>query len=323
MPDILLVRMSSMGDLIHTYPALTDLQQHFPDTRIDWVAEEAFAELPPLHPLVRRALPVAWRRWRKSLWRSDVRREIVAFYGQLRAQRYDLVIDSQGLLKSGLVTALAHGLKGGYDRHSAREGLAAFCYDKTYAVPRGLLAVERNRQLFARIFGYTLTEPVVFGLQPRASRPAWLHSQRYAVLLHATSRSDKEWPVEQWLVLGRALQQRGLELVLPWGNAGERQRSLALAEQLRDQSKTALVPPATLSLAAAAIMLQQAVCTVGVDTGLTHLANAVDCPLVAIYTATDPGLTGVSSGPRACNLGGIGQLPTASAVLERLTPWLS
>ena len=318
MTDILLVRLSSMGDLIHTYPALTDLGRHFPDARVTWVCEEGFAELPPLHPLVKTTLPMAWRRWRKRLWQPAVWREMREFHARLTFPRFDVVLDAQGLIKSAGVAHLARGLKGGFDRRSAREGLAALAYDKTYAVPRGQHAVVRNRQLFAQVFGYTPEGPVDFGLSPQAPLPDWAPTGDYAVLLHATSKAEKEWDEARWVALGQALQARGLALILPWGAAHEQARSQRLAQHLPG----AIVPPARLSLHAAASLLKQARLTIGVDTGLTHLANAVDCPLVALYTHTDPGLTGVTPGPRACNLGGVGATIEVTQVLEAAQAWL-
>lgn len=318
MTSILLVRLSSMGDLIHTWPALTDLQLHYPQARVDWVSEEGFAQLPSLHPVVNDTVPMAWRRWRRTLLQRRTRQEMRAFHQRLRAQTYDLVIDAQGLVKSAVVTAMARGLKAGYNRASAREALASLAYDKGYAVARGQHAVLRNRLLFGQIMGYTPEGPPVFGLRPTAPLPDWLCTEPYAVLLHATSRVDKEWDPRHWVQVGRELQQRGLRLVLPWGNAREQQRSRELAQQLPES----LVPPGRLGLAQAASLLREARLTIGVDTGLTHLANAVDCPLLALYTATDPGLTGVIEGPRAVNLGGARGGPTPSQVLESALPWL-
>ena len=319
MTSILLVRLSSMGDLIHTFPALSDVLSHYPDVHIDWVAEEGFAELPALHPAVRNTIPMAWRRWRRALWRPAVREQMALFRLQLQQQHYDWVIDAQGLLKSAAVTLLAHGPRTGFDRRSAREGLASLVYHKGHTVACGQHAVLRNRLLLGRILGYEPEGPPVFGLQPTAALPAWLPASPFAVLLHATSREDKEWPPGQWLHLGAALQAGGLALVLPWGNAREQQRSRELAQQLPG----ACVPPTRLGLAQAAAVLAQARVTVGVDTGLTHLANAVGCPLVAIYTATDPGLTGVIEGPQAVNLGGRHGGPQAAEVLHCLQGWLS
>lgn len=308
-----------MGDLIHTYPALSDVLQHYPDTEIDWVSEEGFAQLPQLHPAVKNTLPMAWRRWRRSLWRKETRAEISTFRQQLKAKTYDWVIDAQGLVKSGVVALGAKGLRAGFDRRSARESLASCAYHKTFAVARGQHAVWRNRELFGRILGYTPEGPANFGLNPTALLPDWLPNGAYAVLLHATSREDKEWPVAHWVTVGQALAARGLNLVIPWGSQREQQRSHLLASQLPN----CIVPPARLSLDQAATLLKQAQLTIGVDTGLTHLANAVDCPLIAIYTVTDPGLTGVTAGPRAINLGGRDGGPTPEQVLQQAQPWLA
>ena len=303
-----------MGDLIHTLPALTDLACRFPDLRVDWLAEEAFTDIPRLHPAVAQVLPIAWRRWRKQLWSPSVWRQMRACYQQLNATPYDLVLDAQGLLKSALAACLVRRTPlGGYAADSIREPLASRFYHKTYHVSRTLSAITRNRLLLGQAFGY---QPdlahIRFGIQPGA-RPAWLHAERYAVLLTATSRAEKEWPEAHWLRLGAALHAQGVAVVWPWGNAVEQARALRLADGLPGSQAAP-----KLRLAEAAGLLGHACAVVGVDTGLTHLANALDVPLVALYTDTDPALTGVVPSARAMNLGGVGQCPDVEAVLAAL-----
>jgi heptosyltransferase-1 len=209
---------------------------------------------------------------------------------------------------------MASGPLAGYDWSSIREPLASLWYDKRYAISRDQSAVERNRQLFARVFGYTVGDSVNFGIRP-GDRPLWLPEQRYVVLLHATSRASKEWPEHCWTALGERLkQQYALLPVLPWGNASERER----AERLAASLPGAIVAP-RMGLTEAAGLLGNARAVVGVDTGLTHLANALDIPLVAIYTDTDPQKTGVIETPSATNLGGIGQLPSVEQVVAALS----
>lgn len=303
-----------MGDLIHTLPALTDLARRFPDVRVDWLAEEAFVDIPRLHPAVDKVIPIAWRRWRKRLWHPATWRALRACHQALNAHRYDLVLDMQGLIKSALVARWVRNTPlGGYAADSIREPLASRAYDKTYQVSRSLSAIERNRRLMGLAFGYQPDPtPPNFGIQP-GPRPDWLDTNDYAVLLTATSRAEKEWPETHWLTLGAALQVQGLNVIWPWGSAPEHARALRLAEALPGS-----VAAPRLSLAQAAGLLGHAAAVVGVDTGLTHLANALDRPLVAIYTDTDPQLTGVVPSPRAINLGGVAACPAADAVLSAL-----
>ena len=309
MLKILLVKTSSMGDVIHALPAVTDIAEHYPDAKVDWVVEETFAELPVLHPGVRNVIPVAVRRWRRNLLARSSWREMAAFRRRIQATDYDLVIDSQGLLKSAAIARLAHGARCGYGRSSAREPLAALVYDRGIKVARDLHAVERNRLLVGRALGYEPGEGVDYGIAAPELPLPWLPAGRYAVLLHATSRADKEWPEGDWIALAARLNSQGVGCVLPWGAAHERERSERLAEQMGN----AVVPP-RLNLAQAARLLGGAQAVVGVDTGLTHLAAALKVPVVALYCASDPGLTGVYASGPAVNVGSSGQVPQLAEV---------
>lgn len=315
MPRMLIVKTSSLGDVIHNLPVLADIRAHRPDMRFDWVVEEAFADIPALHPAVDHVIPVAIRRWRRSLFTTTTWHEMRAFRRRLRAQAYDLVLDSQGLLKSALIALAAQGTRHGQDHASAREPLAAMCYQQRHAVPKDQHAVARNRQLAALALGYPLPVGAPdYGLLAPAPAVPFTLPQTYLVGLHATSRDAKLWPVSHWITLGRLLAARGQALLLPWGSEAERQRAQAVA----DSVPQAVVLP-RLRLAELATVLAGAQAAVGVDTGLVHLAAALALPTVAIYTDTDPALTGVCPGrSRAANLGGVGQVPTPEAVLAAL-----
>jgi heptosyltransferase-1 len=313
MMNVLIVRTSSMGDLIHTWPAVTDLLAHYPNLRLAWLAEENFADIAALHPGVRAVIPIAWRRWRKSLLSSSTWAEMRVFREQLRARHWDLVLDAQGLVKSALPAKLARAPLAGYGWSSIREPLASLFYDKKHRVSSELSAIERNRRLFGLTFGYQPEGAPDFGIHA-GPRPAWLLPGGYTVLLHATSRASKEWPEERWVQLADTLaRQDGLVAVLPWGSPAEKER----AERLAGKMHAAVVAP-KLTLKQAAGLLGHAEAVVGVDTGLTHMANAVNVPLVALYTDTDPAKTGVVEGPRAVNLGNAGQCPAVDEVLAAL-----
>ncbi len=311
---ILLVKTSSLGDVVHNLPVASDIHQHFPDAWIDWAVEEAFADIPRLHPAVAEVVPVAPRRWRKSLLAPATRQEIAALRARLTAGRYDCVIDTQGLIKSALISWLAPGRRVGLDWASSREPLRMF-YDQTVHVPWGQHAVERNRQLAAHALGYATDPEVHYGVAPPvlSASPDWaspLREQPYAVLLHATSAESKLWPEHQWVKLGDHVHHRGLLSVLPWGSQRERQRS----ERLSAVLKLACVPP-RLSLNEAAWVLGHAAVVFGVDTGLAHLAAALGTPTVGIYCATDPAATGLYGAARARNVGTAGKPPALGEVI--------
>ena len=312
MPKILLVKTSSLGDVVHNLPMVSDIRALFPEAEIDWVVEESFAAIPALHPGVNAVLPVALRRWRKALFARNTFEEIRACIHRLREKTYDIVLDSQGLLKSALIARLAYGSRAGLDRKSAREPLAALLYDYTVAIAKNRHAVERNRLLAGKVLGYVPETPVDYGITaPDAALP-WLPEVPYAVFLHATSRDDKLWPEARWEELGAHFSAQGVRCVLPWGNDAEQARSLRLAERIAHS----VVPP-RLTLNDAAALLARARVVTGVDTGLAHLAAALNVPTVALYCATEPGLTGVhTSNARAINLGGVGNPPPVAEVIN-------
>ena len=320
MPRILFVKTSSLGDVVHNCPAVSDVARCVPGAVIDWVVEESFAELAALHAAVRRVIPVAIRRWRGDLLAMATWSEFGAFRATLRDERYDAVIDSQGLLKSALIAALARGRRHGFDRASAREPFAARFYDDTHAVQGTLHAVDRNRQLAAAALGYRVDGPCDYGLrvtgepplqaQAPASSPA---SSPYALLFTMTSRDDKLWPEEHWRSLGSALASRGIPSLLPWGSEEERRRCARIAAAI-----PGAVVPRRMALAEIARLVRAAHCVVGVDTGLAHLAAALEVPVAGIYCGSDPALTGLHGRGRLWNLGKAGQAPAVNEVLDVL-----
>ncbi|WP_213716142.1 lipopolysaccharide heptosyltransferase RfaC [Cedecea lapagei] len=286
---VLLVKTSSMGDVLHSLPALTDAMLAMPGISFDWVVEEGFAQIPGWHPAVDKVIPVAIRRWRKSWFSAETRAERKAFYYQLEARKYDCVIDAQGLVKSAaLVTRKAHGIKHGMDWNSAREPLASLFYNKRHNVARQQHAVERTRELFAKSLGYAKPQSQGdyaisehFLTNPKES------AEKYAVFLHATTRDDKHWPEENWRELIELLKATGLRIKLPWGAPHEEERAKRLAEGF---SFVDVLPKLTLEEVAK--VLANAEFVVSVDTGLSHLTAALDRPNVTLYGPTDPGLIG-------------------------------
>jgi len=317
MPSILLVKTSSLGDVIHNLPVVSDISAKFPDMKIDWAVEESFAAIPRLHPAVRRVFPVALRRWRSSLMSRVTWGELRKFKHDLQSEHYDHVLDTQGLIKSALITRLARGQRCGYAAEAAREPLAARCYDVTFTIPKNLHAVERNRWLAAAALGYILDTPLDYGIRATPLQADWLPAAPYVVLLTATSRADKLWPEPYWLTLAAELNARGLYCVLPAGSEIERKRVAKLAGAMK---RAVVAPPMQLDTLAALLAGAQAV--IGVDTGLTHLAAALQVPVAALFCGSDPQLTGVHAGVNAINLGGIGEEPKPVAVLAAIESWL-
>jgi len=305
---ILIVKTSSMGDVVHTMPAVSDIAQHVPGATLDWVVESPFAALPAMHPAVRNVIPIAWRKWRKSLFKSDTRAAIADARHRIKATEYDLVLDLQGLIKSALWAAQAVGPRAGYDRSSAREPLAALFYQRRAAVDRTLHAVERSRRLAAAHLGYAIGAPAQFGLV--APSAGWMPaSPRFAVLITGASRPEKLWPEPSWLAVAARLSASGLGLVWLWGSDEERRRAERLATQAGGE-----VPP-FLTVRDATAMLARASICVGLDTGFSHIAAAFAVPTVGIYCDHDPGLVGITGSGYVASVGGRSVVPEVGSVL--------
>lgn len=287
--QVLIVKTSSMGDVLHTLPALTDAMQALPGIKFDWVVEEGFTQIPTWHPAVDRVIPVAIRRWRKNWFGSDTRQQRCDFKRELQSRTYDIIIDAQGLMKSAaLVTRVAKGEKHGMDSKSAREPFACWFYDKKHFIEKKQHAVERTRELFAKSLGYE--KPATQGDYAIASR--FLATQPsdvypYLVFLHATTRADKHWPEEHWRELIGLMADSPLRIKLPWGADHEYQRALRLADGFDNVD---VLPKLSLEKVAGILAGAQAV--VSVDTGLSHLTAALDRPNITLYGPTDPGLIG-------------------------------
>lgn len=284
---ICVVKTSSMGDVIHTLPALTDAQNEIPNLQVDWVVEPAFAEIPRWHSAVNQVIPLAWRAWRKRLFHRETWQAWQAYKQQLQAKEYDAVIDAQGLLKSAmLATYFAQGKKYGYDKNSVRERFSTYFYDKTFNIPYQQHAVERIRKLFSVALGYSI--PNTVGDYGLAKNMANLTAcSPYLIAIHATTRADKHWKESYWLRLFHQLALLNVQIRLPWGNSMEFERATRLAEQCENVQ---ILPKLTLTELASEIAGAKGV--ISVDTGLSHLTAALDKTNVILYGATDPKLIG-------------------------------
>lgn len=275
---ILLVKTSSLGDVIHCLPVVGDIRRALPQAEIDWVVEENYAPIPRLHPAIGKVIPLAWRRWRRQLGKRETWREMGQFRDALRATEYDWIVDTQGLLKSALVARLAKGRRVGGCAQGIREPLAARLYDRCIAVEYAQHAVDYCRAIAAGALSYAPDTPPDFGIRSATLAADWLPAGEYAVCLHAAGQASKLWPEERWIALGTALAAAGLRPILPWGTETERLRSERLAQSLPQ----ACVPP-PLDLAALAGLLAGARLVAGLDTGLTHFSAALGRPTLAIY----------------------------------------
>lgn len=282
---ILIVKTSSLGDVVHTLPALTDAMRAIPGLTADWVAEEGFAEVPAWHPAVGRVIPVAIRRWRKQWWNTLRGGELGQFVADLRHDPYDVVIDAQGLMKSAVITLLARGKRAGLDKNSIKEAFASHFYQQKIAVPRSEHAVQRVRQLFAGILGYAYDpQQIDYGLSSGA--PAQ-DSAPALMFLHGTTWASKHWPVQYWKELARLASGAGYQIRLPWGSLAEQERAQAIADGINGAHVLN-----RMSLTELAQQLRECRGVVAVDTGLGHLAAALNRPTVSIYGATNPFLSG-------------------------------
>jgi heptosyltransferase-1 len=288
MQKVLIVKTTSLGDLIHTMPAVNDFSLSRPDIECHWLVEESFEQVPYWHPFVKKVHTSAIRRWRSSFFSKETRSEIKALKHKLLAEEYDLVIDAQGLFKSAMMIRWLTCEKAGFDKHSIREPIASFFYTRKFNISRSLTAIDRNRELFARALGYS--EPATMGFGLSVPKPDKLHAKLqkpFGVFLHGTNWSSKIWPKMHWQQLANRLTEEGYHSYLPFGDDQEK----AVAREIASLSTAEVLPK--LSLGELAYWLQQAEFVIGSDTGLSHIAAALDTVTIGLYGSTNPLLTGV------------------------------
>jgi heptosyltransferase-1 len=300
---VLIVKLSSLGDVVHTLPAVMDIQAAFPNAQIDWVVERGFAPLAARCTAVHRVIPCELRRWRKAFLnaetRTQARAEWRAFKADLQQEAYDVILDLQGLTKSALIAWLARKAKGGqrYALANRTEGSGyerptRWVADVAVSVTPHIHAVTRGRVVCAKALGYELPQPMHYGLGHAATQ-----SKPWVALVHGTSRADKEWPLAHWFELGTRLKQQGFDVVLPHGNDAERLRSEAIADMLPG----AVVWP-RLSLDQLTTEMSYCTGVIGVDSGLSHIAVALDLPHVQIYNFDTAWRTGPEDSTRQCSV---------------------
>lgn len=286
---VLVVKLTSMGDVLHLMPALSDLVAAHPKVIIDWMVEDSFAEIPTWHPSVDRVVTVSTRQWRSLKWQNI--KQFSAFVKSLRSQSYDVVIDAQGLMKSAGLARFAKlnkgGFRAGYSGSSIKESPAARLYHRKVEVAREQHAIERLRQLFSAIFDYTqpkgdlnynITLP-----KPAASDPDTV------MLFHGTTWATKHLPESLWRDIADLACDDGYKVKLAWGNEVERKRAEWIAESRRD-----ITVLERSNLTDLAQIVSGIAGAIAVDTGLGHLAAALGIPCVSVYGSTDSRLTGAA-----------------------------
>lgn len=310
--------MSSLGDVICNLPVVADIQQNVSDCKIDWVVEEAIVDIPKMHTGLNRIIPVALRRWRKQFLYRTIREEITSFRRELKGRQYDAIVDTQGLIKSALISRMAHGRVHGQDRKSAREGLAGWFYNNSYMIPRDLHAVQRNRLLVARALGYDTgdSEPdygIDYSVTDGNTKGInWL-PENYIFMIPGTARPTKMWSKENWIELSKFIESKGLDIVFAWGSENERLQVLEMSNQL----SRAIVSPSRLNINQSTSVINRANVVIGVDTGFLHLSAALKRPTLGIYTDSDPALSGALAGEngKAINIGNVESIPDVAQAI--------
>lgn len=293
---ILVVRLSSLGDILHLFPAISDLRRQFPNAVIHWLVEPGFAEAVSWHAAVDKIITVPLRAHKKVWWKLPVL--LSKLRQRLQAEKYDVVLDAQGLLKSAVLSRLPGVPVYGFDADSARESIAAKLYQKTARIPDGLHVIEKNRELVGQLFGAETKLPADFGLDK--FRQEHLQSelsdalkeicdQPYVVLLHGTTWNSKYWPEAAWMDLVHKFSQGGLRCLLPWGNEAEKQR----ADRIKAAGGDTVRVLPELSLTELMGILLRCQAFVSVESGIGHLAAALDVSGVMLHGPTDPGYSGV------------------------------
>ena len=284
---VLIVKTSSLGDIIHTLPALTDACKYIPNISFDWVVEESFQDLPRLHPAVKNIIPFAFRRIRKNFFKPENRKALAKFFTQLRAEKYDLIIDAQGLMKSAWIGAIARGPVYGLDWKSAREPLASVFYGHHLQVNFHQHAIVRMRAIFAKALGYSLPTDTPVALDSKNFANALDKNHPYFVCLHGTSWENKRWPLTYWQALIRELHAKNYAVLIPWGNEEEHEQAILMQQSLPN---VRVLPKQTIP--ELVTVLTHAKGVIAVDTGLGHLAAALGIPCVSLYGPTNPSFTG-------------------------------
>jgi len=280
---ILIIKTSSLGDVIHNFPMVSDIGAQFPDCKIDWLVEEAYVPLVKLHIGVNRIIPIAFRRWRKSIFSSSTWSELKNCIRNVRRYRYDLVIDSQGLIKSAIFARLAKGPSYGFGPRYSKEKLAGMSYNMRFSVNREQHMLDRCRQLSSLALNYQVAKKPHYGLIKKERSAT---NKKNVVIFCSSAQSTKQWPTTDWIKISQYLSSKGFNCQFTWGNPGEQ----AICEKIISLSAGELLPK--MPIDGVATLISQSYLVIGLDTGLLHLAAALEVPSIAIFGASDPLKTG-------------------------------
>lgn len=314
-PKILIIRLSSLGDIVHTYPMLYDIKKHLGECQVDWLVDESFIDLVKLNHQVDNVIAIPLRRWKKN--KLGFLSNLKTWKNNIKHLEYDYIIDSQGLVKSALLAKCFTGKVYGLGKNSIREKLASYLYNEKIETGKKLLALTKNRVLASKVFGYQIDQNIVnFGLD-KSDYPELKVTQdkKYIIFFHATSKESKKYPVQYWVDLANfIIKKYDFTIILPYGSAKEKSESINIQELIA--SPNVIVPEVRFSYAELSGLISHAEFVFGVDTGLIHLANALNKKLIAIYIDTDPAKTGIFESNIAKNLGNIDISPACNQLID-------
>lgn len=308
MKKCLIIKTSSLGDILHTLPALTEASSHITDIEFSWVVEKPFSEVPSWHKSVGEVLEVEIRKWRKNIFKYF--NEVCSFRNKIQSKYYDYIIDAQGLLKSALIAKVSKGRSiYGFDSSSSREPLSSLFYQNKISVNKKKHAIFRSKELFSKVFNYKVSEKIDYGISYQNNHKANTHKK--IIFFHTTTWLNKKWPIEHWQELIELLEKNDIKVFLPWGNNNEKVQAYEIA---KDYKNVILLPK--MSLTDLTNYFKKIDAAISVDTGLCHLATAFNIPVVSIYGPTSPELTG-TIGKKMINISS--QL-SCSPCLKRVCP---
>ncbi len=318
MKKILIIRLSSLGDIIHNYPMLYDIKSKIKDSQVDWLVDANFADLIKLNNLVDGIIPIPLRIWKKNKLKFFYYFFKWYKYIKNKDRKYDYIIDSHGMLKSSILNIFFKGPKFGYDMKSIKEKISILFYNNRYRVDKNYLATTKNRILAQKIFNYDVDlKKVDFGIKNENFPKLYLTNQiKYIIFFSATSKDSKKYPISNWLKLAQYLiDKHNIKIVIPFGNKKELKEAQEISNNIYPKNNI-MIPDKILTYFELHCLISNAEFVFGVDTGLVHLANALNKKLIAIFTDTNPNLTGIFESNIAKNIGNIGVIPSVEQIIN-------
>jgi heptosyltransferase I len=292
------VRLGSMGDIIHTLPAVTALRRAFPEASLGWVVEERWAELlcalpeprsgprSLRRPLVDRLHTVNTKAWRRSLFSTQTWEQIAAGLSELRAQRYEVAVDFQGAVRSALIACWS-GAPVMYGVAQPRENVASMFYTRQ-VIARGSHVVEQNLSLAEAVAQRSLEMPTIEFPRDEAGEKQTEGEAfgDFALLNPGAGWGAKQWPAERYGDVARRLAEGGLKSLI---NFGPGEQHLMRAVESASEGKAKGIACSLTELIA---LTRRARLFIGGDTGPMHLAASLGVPVVAIFGPTNPARNG-------------------------------